>query len=695
MKSESNRLLNLDSDNTFILPQRMDSKTILIWGFLSILLLSCLFVFKPTLFQSFDFNTYDLLIKNFPKSDIHNSSIKEKHSPIVVDLDEKSLKKYGQWPWSRYKVAELLDKVVKMEPAVIALDIIFAEPDRTSAKILLKELEDTYSLKQLSIANLPYQFMDNDIILANSIEKGDFILGYKFHFNNYEKSSKDCLLHPINILLFGDMGQKREEDGILKSSGVLCNLPILSQKASFSGFLNFSPDQDGMVRRLPLLIEHNGNFYPNLAFATVLKLYNIDTLVLKRERGVLKTINYNETSIPVDQYGQMLIKFRGPKMSYKYISAADILDEKISVEILKEQIVFIGTSANGLKELRTTPFDPIFPGVEVHATVADNILKRDFISIPIWSDGLKFLLILFFCMLLTLVIAFRGSVSGFFVMAMFVVGLFSGTVQICFYTGLFIGTSFPIASVLFHYIFLTSIKYWLEEKMMISNMKELLLTQDITIESMANLTEYRDSETGGHIRRTRIYVKMLAEHIRRNSKYKKYLSDTNIDMLYKSSPLHDIGKVGIPDNILLKPESLTSEEFEIMKSHTTIGRNVIEASVRKLGKSSFLTVAAEMAYSHQERWDGSGYPQGLKGEAIPLSGRIMALADVYDALISARVYKPPFSHERAVEIIKQGRGSQFDPDMVDAFLQIHEQFKNIAITFVDSETLLSESTKKK
>ena len=249
--------------------------------------------------------------------------------------------------------------------------------------------------------------------------------------------------------------------------------------------------------------------------------------------------------------------------------------------------------------------------------------------------------------------------------------------------GLFVGTAFPMASVVCIYIFLTALKYRLEEKQMVSGMRELLLTQDITIESMANLAEYRDPETGGHIKRTRRYVKLLSEHIKKHDKYKHFLSDATIDMLYKSAPLHDIGKVGIPDNILLKPGRLTEEEFEVMKTHTTIGRDVIKSSVRKLGKKSFLTLAAEIAYSHQEKWDGSGYPQGLKGEAIPISGRLMALADVYDALISKRVYKSPSSHVKSVDIIKKGRGTHFDPDMVDAFLEIHEQFRTIAREFPD------------
>jgi adenylate cyclase len=480
-------------------------------------------------------------------------------------------------------------------------------------------------------------------------------------------------------------GERKENTGLSESTGVLCNLTILSEKAGASGFFNFSPDQDGMLRRLPMLIQYNGEVYPSLALATVLKLKETNNLILKKDGDILQSINYRGTSIPVDLHGQMMIKFRGQKRSYDYISAADIMDRSVSSERLQGRIVFVGTSAVGLKELLNTPFGPIFPGVEVHATVVDNLLTGDFISTPSWSNGLLLLLILVMGVAMSLLIGFRSTISGLMVLFLFIGGLWLATQQAFFRLGLFVGTAFPIAAVVCNYMFLTVLKYRLEEKKMLSSMRELLLTQDITIESMANLAEYRDHETGGHIKRTRMYVRLLAEHIKQQDKYKHFLSDENIDMLYKSAPLHDIGKVGIPDNILLKPSGLTEEEVEVMKTHSTIGHDVIESSIRKLGKNSFLTIAAEMAYSHQEKWDGSGYPQGLKGEAIPISGRLMALADVYDALISKRVYKAASTHAVAVDIIKKGRGNHFDPDMVDAFLEIHEQFRNIAREFADSQ----------
>jgi len=216
--------------------------------------------------------------------------------------------------------------------------------------------------------------------------------------------------------------------------------------------------------------------------------------------------------------------------------------------------------------------------------------------------------------------------------------------------------------------------------------REVQVIQDVTIMAMASLAETRDNETGNHIRRTQNYVLALAKALKSHRRFSAALDDKTIDMLYKSAPLHDIGKVGIPDAILLKPGKLTAEEFEIIKTHTTIGRDTIAAAEKLIDEpSTFLRLAREIAHYHQEKWDGSGYPEGLRGDAIPVSARLMALADVYDALISKRVYKPPFPHEKAVAIIAEGRGKHFDPDVVDAFLVIEGQFRNIAERFADTD----------
>ncbi|MFH1138226.1 MAG: two-component system response regulator [Pseudomonadota bacterium] len=218
--------------------------------------------------------------------------------------------------------------------------------------------------------------------------------------------------------------------------------------------------------------------------------------------------------------------------------------------------------------------------------------------------------------------------------------------------------------------------------------RELSLTQDVTILSLAGLAETRDNETGGHIRRTQHYVKILAEELMTHPRFVAVLDENSIELLFKSAPLHDVGKVGVPDRILLKPGKLTHEEFEEMKKHAALGRDAILKAEQGLGEhaaSSFLGFAREIAYTHHEKWNGSGYPQGLSGEDIPASGRLMALADVYDALISRRIYEPPFPHRQAAAIIIEGRGTHFDPAVVDAFRECEHRFREIARQYADHE----------
>jgi len=223
------------------------------------------------------------------------------------------------------------------------------------------------------------------------------------------------------------------------------------------------------------------------------------------------------------------------------------------------------------------------------------------------------------------------------------------------------------------------------EEMVDQRTRMLSLTQNVTIEIAGHIAEYRDPETGLHIQRTKNYVHCLALGLARETPREKdpVIDETYVELLTKSAPLHDIGKVGIPDCILLKPGKLTTEEFNQMKQHTCYGKKIIQASETSLGKDSFLSIARQIAYSHHEKWDGTGYPEGLKGQEIPLAGRLMALADVYDALRGKRVYKPAFSHKKAAGIIKSGSGTHFDPRIVDVFTACQDRFQEIASKYED------------
>jgi putative two-component system response regulator len=219
------------------------------------------------------------------------------------------------------------------------------------------------------------------------------------------------------------------------------------------------------------------------------------------------------------------------------------------------------------------------------------------------------------------------------------------------------------------------------------NTADLIATKNVMIHVIAYMAETRENVTGNHIYRIQRYIKILAEKLRTHPRFESFLNNDNtVGLLSKLAPLHDIGSVGIPDRIFLKPGRLTSEEFEIMKSHTSKGLDFILDAERDIGvEAPFLKHAKEIIYSHHEKWDGSGYPEGLAGNAIPIPARLMAVADAYDAMISRRVYRQPISHDQAIKNISAGKGTQFDPDIVDSFIEVHAEFQDIARKYADSE----------
>ena len=262
---------------------------------------------------------------------------------------------------------------------------------------------------------------------------------------------------------------------------------------------------------------------------------------------------------------------------------------------------------------------------------------------------------------------------------------------------------------------------WLESEIT-RRMRDNLLMQDVSIRALASLAEVRDMETGQHVRRTQAYVGVLAQHLQQHPRFSAYLTPTMIQMVTKAAPLHDIGKVGIPDHILLKPARFTPEEFEIMKGHSVIGGDAIDMALRaeisepdyavlqqhcELGGMAldttledfeqaplaFLAIAKEIALWHHEKWDGSGYPHGLSGDAIPIPARLMAVADVFDALASKRLYKDAMPVEQAAKMIQDGSGTHFDPDVVTAFTENLDQFKHILLRFADTDESLDQKLK--
>jgi adenylate cyclase len=408
-------------------------------------------------------------------------------------------------------------------------------------------------------------------------------------------------------------------------------------------------------------------------------------IVLKVTGFGVESLRLQDTVIPLDAQSNLLIRYRGEANPFPRVSASDILNGVTSPMALQGKIVFIGTTALGLGETIATPLDPVLPGVVVHATIADNILRNDFVCRPQYARGSELLLILALGILSTFLLIRTKSIWSSAVLTIGSVCLWLGSKYTFEATGVFISPLFSLIAVGGNFSVLTLIKFFGEEKKVEKRTRDLVVTQNLMMQSLASLAETRDSETGGHILRTQRYVRALCEALIDHPKFGEFFDEEKVELFAKLAPLHDIGKVGVPDHLLLKPARLTQPEFEEVKKHAAYGRNVIEKAEGRVGvhTDTLLQFAKDIVYTHHERWDGSGYPEGLKGEDIPIAGRLMALVDVYDALISKRVYKDPVSPDEAVRIIKEAEGTQFDPDVVDAFLRVETEWRKIALENAD------------
>ena len=652
---------------------RCDS--ILFCGLGLVTILAIYFFFQPGLLDTANNQIYDILLRSISHS--APSSL-----PVIVDIDDESLKQYGQWPWPRYRIAWLLERINDLGARSIALDMFFPEPDRTSLGHLQHEVERDLGVR-LDLSNITGDLKDNDIILAHSLSKGPFVLGYKFIFNQKTALSSDCRLYPAPVFVIRSVPADGRSPAGRIPRGTVCNLPVLSQAVTHSGFTNATPDRDGALRRVPVLMAYKDKIYPSLAFSALLKADGTDQLLLRMNADGIASVSFGSHVIPLDEQGNLLIRFRGPQHTFRYISAARILAGRVKKDEIKNHIVFIGTSATGLKDIYTTPFDPYFPGVETHAAIVDNIVQGDFLQRPQWIRGLELILGVLIGIISAVLLAYGRAVWNILVFIISITMLWAGSSWLLNSRGIFVSPMIPLTIFTVNFSFLSALKFWREERRGKKRAQELAKVQAVTLETIAMVIETRHTETGGHVKRTQHYVKHLADYLQKDEKYQPLLDDETIGLLFYSSPLHDVGKVGVPDSVLKNPGKLNPEQFEVMKQHTVYGKLIFDEAEAKLGKNSFFSIARTIAYTHHEKWDGSGYPQGLSGEAIPLYGRIMAIADIYDALISRRAYKNAMPHEEAAEYLKEKSGKDLDPVVVQAFLKCQDEFRRVAARFAD------------
>ena len=436
-----------------------DSFFLIITGLAVSFLIAALYIFQPPILQFVDYKIYDQYVRSSPVG-------QKTGIPVIVDIDDESLTELGQWPWPRYRMALLLAKIQQAGALSTGLDILIGEPDRTSPETIRESLRQELGVT-VDFKGLPQGLMDNDKVLADVLRQGRYVLGFYFDFMEEEKdpSVKDlpCFAKPISIAQIKAKGAPALKDLTLNALDAICPLPVLAKASPLCGFYNTITDYDGVVRRVPLIISYNGKQYPSLALATLMKAIGRKNILVKTSSIGIESIRLGKTTIPVDAKGQMMIRYRGGMTEFPYYSAKDILSGKVGAKELKGKIVFMGTSAAGLRDLRVTPFASDYPGVEVHATIVDNILTKDFILKPDWVPGLELLLVLLAGIVSMVLLTWSRSLWMIIPIAAMGAAIVYGSLYIFREYDAYLTPMYSLIALGLNFTLLTLIKFWREE----------------------------------------------------------------------------------------------------------------------------------------------------------------------------------------------------------------------------------------
>ena len=628
----------------------------------AVLVTAVLAVFPPARFARLDNAAYDILLRSI-------TARPPSGRVVIVDVDERSLTTIGQWPWRRDLIGDFIARLRDHGAAVVALDMVFAEPDRFG---------DPGAIKGEAAAAPTL----TDEALAGTLSKGRVVLGHAMRFDGAPFDHDACILHPVAPAVI-HTGDDTEEPSYFHATGVVCNLPAIARAAGASGFMNAAPDADGILRRVPLLIELDGRVYPSLALAATMHATGSRDLLLRIANVNSASLSIGGRVVPIDGRANALVRYRGEKQTFPYVSAADVMSGRVPSDALRDKIVFVGTTALGTREVVATPLDTLFTGVEVQATVADNLLQQDFISKSQFGTALEGLVAIALGLAVTALVAGTGTTTGVIGSGIAIALLWYFTAWLLSSSGVFVSPLMPTFGVVAALAVMTLAKFTVERGRADTAGRERTNAQHLMIQTLLSLTETRDAETGRHSRRTQQYVRLLAEQLSRHPDYEAYLTPERIDLVSSLAPLHDIGKVGVPDHILNKPGALTPEELAEMQRHPEYGYEVIRKAEGRVGvrDDAILAVAKDIVYTHHERWDGTGYPRRLRGREIPVEGRVMAVVDVYDATTTRTLYRPPMSHDDAVKFIVERKATHFDPAVVQAFVDVAPRFQTVHAEF--------------
>jgi adenylate cyclase len=638
-----------------ILPRTRPRRVILLCGVVPTLVFAVLSLYRPAILLSVEYGVYDRLMRSIPERPPSDRI-------VIIDVDERSLATVGQWPWRRDVLAQLIARLRDFGAAAVALDIVFAEPDRFA----------TGAVKP-------------DAVLADSLRGGRVVLGYAMTFDGTHHALRTCVRHPMGLAVVQPADEQVGEP-FFHATGAVCNLESLSDAAGVSGFLNAAPDPDGILRRVPMLVEYDGRVYPSLSLAAVamatgarpsaIRVANVNNsalLMSARPGG-------DDRAIALDGKSNLLLRYRGAKRKFQYYSAADVLTGRTNPRTFANKIIFVGTTALGTREVVATPLDTLFAGVEVHATAADNLLQGDFLSRPQHRTAVETQLVIGLGTLAALLFLRFGLVWGLLAAVGSGAVLWGTSYAMLSTSGTFLSPLYPTMGCSSALAAMTAAGLLIERRRADKSVQENAASRRLMVQTLLSLTGIRDLETGKHSVRTQRYTRVIAQQLSRHPGFRDFLTPERIELLASLAPLHDIGKVGVPDRVLNKPGELTPEERDEMRKHPSHGRAVIENAERAAGVRDDLTlaIAKDIVYTHHEWWNGTGYPQGLKGAQIPIPGRIMAVVDVYDAIRTRNLYHKPMSQDEAVKLIIDGKGTHFDPAVVEAFVQVSPMLHHLS-----------------
>lgn len=616
------------------------------------ILSATLALLRPAVLLDLDRRVYDAFSVSAP-SDEHGRHI------LVVAVDETSLDSLGQWPWSRDLIARLVTRLQEAGVESIAFDVLFAEPDRAT----------------------PAGQRPMDEALAAALSRAPAVAGYAFVFG---AGGSPCTLHPASLVQ-RQRDQRLPSATLPRASGVVCTLGSLTNAAGASGHVNAVTDPDGLLRRVPLLIGYRDRVYPSLALAAVQQLSARSPLLLEQQGDDQLVLTVNGRRINLDEQGHLLLRYSPHRTTT--VSASDVIEGRVPDAELRGRIVFVGATAAGLGDVVATPLHRQLPGVEVHATAAESLIGGIVNHRPEYATLIE-LLITVACGIAIVLLGDRlGLRASAAAAALLLLGIWWAARSLLHRDGIYLTPLYPAVAVVIGLTAAGLSGMTRERRRADKERQRRGAAQRLIVQALTTLTETRDADTGRHARRTQEYTRLLATALSRHPAHRGALTEDQISLVATLAPLHDIGKVGVSDAVLRKPGALTTTEMAEMRRHPGIGHESLLRAEALAGvhDDEVLEVAKEIVHTHHEFWDGSGYPSGLRGTDIPLSGRIVAVVDSYDAMVAGRTYSRAMSHQEAVDAIVAGRGTHFDPEIVDALLTVEADFARIAAQYAASD----------